>query len=322
MTGTVLVTRSIWDEHLQRIRDAGYELRVYEGEGAMPRAEVLAGVGGAAGILCMLTDPIDDEVLEAAGPNLKIVSTMSVGHDHVDKKACRARNVAVGNTPGVLTDSTADLTLTLLLAAARRVPEALHAAKSGAWGTWSPDWLCGLELAGCTVGIVGLGRIGAAVGRRVLAFGIGKLCYTGRAPRPAGDELGAEHVDLDTLLRTSDVVIATCALTDATRNLFNADAFGKMKSGAVFVNTARGGVVDQDALVAALRDDGQPLAAAGIDVTTPEPLPTDHPLFKLDNCVVLPHIGSATLKTRKAMADLAVDNLLAGLAGEALPAAV
>ena len=269
------------------------------------------------GVYCLLTERIDSVLLDAAGPQLKVVSTMSVGYDHVDLPALRARGVALGNTPGVLTETTADLALALLLAAARRLPEAWSAAKDGTWGPWQPEWMTGRDVYGSTVGIVGLGRIGAAVARRLLGFGC-RIVYSGPRPRPElAGPLGAAYLSFEQLLAESDFVSIHCPLNDATRHLFGAAAFSAMKPTAILINTSRGPVVDQEALYQALKR-GQ-IAAAGLDVTTPEPLPVDNPLFSLPNCVVLPHIGSASVATRLQMALMAAENLIAGVEGKPLP---
>lgn len=262
---------------------------------------------------------MDAELLDRAGPSLRVVSTMSVGFNHIDVDACKARNVRVGHTPGVLDETTAETAVALTFTAKRRLLECADSARTGDWGVWQPFGYCGTDVSGCTVGVVGLGRIGSTYAR-MMKFGFQcKILYTGPHAKPAvvaalgGD---VEFVDLDTLLARSDVVSVHLPLTDATRQSFGADCFAKMKTDAVFVNTSRGEVVDQDALCAALRT-GQ-IAAAGLDVTTPEPLPPTHALFSLANCVILPHIGSATVKTRRAMADIAVRNLLAGVQGHEL----
>lgn len=316
---TVFVTRRLPPPAAERVRRAG-AVRQWDSDAPIPRAELIAQVRGVDGIYCLLTERIDAELLDAAGPQLKVVSTMSVGYDHIDVAACRARGVAVGNTPGVLTDTTADLALALMLATARRFPEAMAAVKEGAWGPWQPTWMTGIDLYGSTVGIVGLGRIGAAVARRLRGFDC-RLLYTGSRPHPeAAEPLGAEFVDFATLLAQSDFVTIHCPLSAATQHLFNAAVFAQMKPSAVLINTSRGGVVDQDALYAALA--AGKIAAAGLDVTTPEPLPPDHPLLTLPNCLILPHIGSATVATRTQMAMMAAENLLAGIAGQPLPNAV
>jgi lactate dehydrogenase-like 2-hydroxyacid dehydrogenase len=312
----VFVTRRIPAVGLARLQNV-CTVRHWDDDEAIPRATLLEQIAGVAGLYCLLTERVDAELLAAAGDTLRVVSTMSVGYDHVDVAACRARHVLIGNTPGVLTDTTADLTLALLLAAARRVTEATAAVKSGEWGVWKPEWLLGRDLYGSTVGIVGLGRIGAAVGRRLQGFGC-RLLYTGSQPKPAvAEPLGAEFVDLPTLLGQSDFVTLHVPLTAETKHLINAQTLRQMKPTAILVNTTRGGTVDQDALYTALR--GGQIAAAGLDVTTPEPLPTDHPLLTLPNCVILPHIGSASIATRNQMALMAAENLIAGVLGQPLP---
>ncbi|GFN81606.1 glyoxylate reductase/hydroxypyruvate reductase-like protein [Plakobranchus ocellatus] len=282
------------------------------------REEYLQKVKGINGLFCLLTDKIDAELLDAAGPDLKVVSTMSVGYDHIDVKECAKRNILVGYTPGILTKATAELTVALLLATSRRLKEGMQAVENGKWGTWKPMWMCGQGLDEATVGIVGMGRIGHTVAHCLKPFGVAKFLYSGRTQKPEAEaELNAEFVDLDQLLSQSDFVIACCALTPQTAGMFNASAFQKMKKTAVFVNSSRGNIVNQEDLLVAL-ESGE-IGAAGLDVTVPEPLPTDSPLLKLSNCVVLPHIGSATFDTREAMAVLAAQNLIAGLKGEKLP---
>ncbi|NXD03772.1 GRHPR reductase, partial [Certhia familiaris] len=277
-----------------------------------------SGVAGTRGLLCLLSDRIDREVLDAAGPGLKVISTLSVGFDHLALDEIKKRGIRVGYTPDVLTDATAELSVALLLSACRRLPEAAEQVKSGGWTTWKPLWMCGYGLSDSTVGIIGLGRIGQAVARRLKPFGVRKFLYTGSGPKPeSAAEFGAEFVPLTRLAEESDFVVVTCALTPATQGMCNKDFFSKMKKTSVFVNTSRGAVVNQEDLYEALAH-GR-IAAAGLDVTTPEPLPTDHPLLSLKNCVILPHIGSATYATRNTMAVLAANNLLAGLRGEPMP---
>jgi glyoxylate reductase len=265
----------------------------------------------------LLTDRVDAALLDAA-PRLRVVSNFAVGFNNVDVPACTARGVAVGNTPGVLTDATADIAVTLLLAAARRLGESATDAKAGRWLTWEPLGWLGQDLGGKTLGIVGMGRIGFATAKR-LHHGWGmKVLYTARSPKPEADaELKATRVELDELLAASDYVSVHADLNPTTKGLFGAEQFRKMKRTAVFVNTSRGPLVDQPALAEALR--GGTIFAAGLDVTDPEPLPPDHELFELPNCVIAPHVASATVGTRDAMARLCAANLVAGLRGEALP---
>jgi glyoxylate reductase len=269
------------------------------------------------GLVSLLTDRIDGPLLDAA-PKLKVVSNYAVGFNNVDVPACTARGVCVGNTPGVLTDATADTAVTLMLAAARRLGESARDAKEGRWLTWEPLGWLGQDLAGRTLGIVGMGRIGFAVAKR-LHHGWGmKVLYTEQVPRPEADkEFGAQRVDFDTLLAQSDFVSAHVDLNPTTKGMFGAAAFQKMKKTAVFVNTARGPLVDQVALAESLRSGT--IFAAGLDVTDPEPLPPDHELYKLSNCLIVPHIASATVETRDAMARLCANNVLAGVRGDPLP---
>jgi len=279
-----------------------------------PRAELLERVRGCEGILALLTIKIDGELMDAAGPQLTIVSNMAVGVDNIDVPAATARGIVVGNTPGVLTETTADLAWALLLAAARRVVEAERYVRDGQWRTWDPSLLLGRDVYGATLGVVGFGRIGQAVARRAQGFGM-RVLYTNRSgPIDVG---GATHVDWNTLLGESDFVSIHTPLTPDTRHLFNREVFGKMKAGAILINTARGQVIDQAALYDALQSDQ--LAAAALDVTDPEPLPADNPLLTLPNCIVVPHIGSASIVTRERMATIATQNLLAGVRGEPLP---
>ncbi len=314
MRPSVLITAPIPEAARAELAAADLDLLQWDESPVMPRSELLAQVRGVTGIYCLINDRIDSDVLDAAGESLHVVSTMSVGYDHVDVAACAARGVHVGNTPGVLTETTADLALALMLATARRLPEAVAAVRSGAWGAWQPQWMTGRDLFGSTVGIVGMGRIGQAVARRLAGFGC-TVFYTG--PAPKADVVGARFMPLDALLNESDFVTLHCPLNAQTRHLINEATLAQMKPNAILINTTRGGVVDQDALFAALQSGT--IAAAGLDVTTPEPIPTDHPLLTLPNCVVLPHIGSATIATRTRMALMAAENLIAGVCGEPLP---
>lgn len=246
------------------------------------------------------------------GPQLKVVSTMSVGADHIDIPLLRSRSIKIGNTPNVLTDATADLTLALILMASRRLGEGMTSVRDGLWGTWSPTWLCGMQLGGKTIGIVGLGRIGTAVGRRLRAFNVGRILYCSRAEKIENAEMiAAEFVEFSQLLSQSDVVVITCDLNDSTKQLFNSAAFEKMKPTSLLINTSRGGVVHTGDLVDAL--ERKSIAGCGLDVTDPEPLPKDHRLLSFPACIVVPHLGSATIDTREAMARLAVKNVLAGV---------
>jgi glyoxylate reductase len=276
---------------------------VWEGDLPPGRATLLELVAGADGLLCLLTEQVDAELLDAA-PGLKVVANYAVGTDNVDLEAAAARGIPVGVTPGVLTDATADLAFGLLLAAARRLVAGFDDVRAGRWRTWEPEGWLGHDVHGATLVLVGAGRIGEAVARRARGFDM-EVVMVGR-----GDDLHAA-------LRRADFVSLHVPLSPQTRHLIDADALAQLKPTAVLVNTARGPVVDQDALAAALH--GGRLAGAALDVTDPEPLPADHPLLRAPNLLVVPHVGSATHTTRARMTEMAVDNLLAGLAGEPLP---
>ncbi|MEP0766511.1 MAG: D-glycerate dehydrogenase [Fimbriimonadia bacterium] len=310
------VTRWMPEEALDLIR-AHANLRQWEpADVPVPRETLLSEAREAEGLLVFLTDRIDPELLDAA-PKLRVVSNCAVGFDNIDVPACTARGVAVGNTPGVLTETTADLAWALLMAAARRIGESERVVRGGRWKSWSLMYMVGQDVHGATLGIVGMGRIGTAVARRGLGFGM-RILYTDRsANEQAERELGALRVSLDDLLAESDFVSVHLPLSHETRNLFGAEEFRKMKRTAVFVNTARGGVVDQAALARALA--AGEIAAAGLDVYVTEPLPMDDPLLGLENVVLTPHIGSASVQTRTGMARIAAQNLVAGLVGEMLP---
>ena len=319
MKPRVFVTRRIPAAGLNHVL-AACEADVWPGDMPPPYDELCRRVRGIDGLLCLLTDRVDANLMDAAGPQLKVISQMAVGYDNIDLAAARARGIAVGNTPGVLTEATADLTLALLLAAARRLFEAAAYIREGRWQTWEPMALLGADLSGAALGIVGLGRIGRAVARRAAGFNLRVIaCSPGLSPAEAA-EAGAELVNLDTLLRESDFVSLHVPLNDSTRHLINRARLALMKPSAILINTARGSVVDQEALVDALRRGV--IAGAALDVTDPEPLPADHPLLALPNAIVVPHIGSASRHTRDRMAQMAADNLLAGVRGVPLPNAV
>uniref|UniRef100_A0A336LW09 Glyoxylate reductase/hydroxypyruvate reductase n=1 Tax=Culicoides sonorensis TaxID=179676 RepID=A0A336LW09_CULSO len=280
----------------------------------VPREELLKRVVGKDAIYCTLCDKIDAEVLDAAGPSLKVIGTISVGYDHIDVEECRKRGVRIGYTPDVLTDATAELTLALLLATSRRLFEANREVYNGGWKAWSPSWMCGMGLKNSTVGIVGFGRIGYEVAKRLIPFKPKKILYFNRSDKPQfASEIGAERVGSNDLLANSDFVICTIALTPDTHHLFDSVSFSKMKPNSIFINTSRGGVVDQEALYEALVN--RQIYAAGLDVTTPEPLPLNSKLLTLPNCIILPHIGSAEYDTRKEMSRITACNILAGIKG-------
>jgi glyoxylate reductase len=290
---------------LDRLVAAGHELDVWEEALPPPPAALVERTRRADALLCTLSDAIDAAFLDAC-PDLAVIATCAVGTDNIDLAAAQAHGIPVGNTPGVLTDATADLAFALLLAAARRLVEGSDVVRNGVWGPWEPTWMLGHDIVGATLGIVGAGRIGEAVARRAGGFGMEVLTMTSRGGTPLAE-----------LLARSDFVSLHVPLTPRTRHLIDADALARMKPTAILVNTARGPVVDTSALVDALH--AGTIAGAALDVTDPEPLPPDHPLLAAPNVLVVPHVGSATPRTRARMTELSVDNVLAGLAGAPLP---
>ena len=313
----VFVARRLPDEGLAPIR-AACQATVWEDELPPPRDELLRAVEGCDGILTLLTDRVDVELLDRAGPGLRVVSNYAVGFDNISIPDATARGIPVGNTPGVLTETTADLAFALLMAAARRLPEGDRYVRAGRWRTWGPLLLLGSDVHGATLGIVGFGRIGQAVARRAAGFGMTVLYHDVVRQSPAVErKLEATCVPLEELLARSDFVSLHTNLTPETRHLVNGERLALMKPTAVLVNTSRGPVVDQVALHEALRDGV--IAAAALDVTDPEPIAPDDPLLALDNCLVVPHIASASRATRAKMAEMAAANLLAGVRGERLP---
>ncbi len=313
----VFVSRLIPDDGIRPIL-AATDARVWEDDLPPPRAALLDAIRGCDGVLTLLTDRVDDAFLDAAGPRLKVVSNYAVGFDNVDVPACTARGVAVGNTPGVLTETTADLAFALLMAAGRRLPEGDRYVRAGHWKTWGPLLLLGPDVHGASIGIVGFGRIGQAVARRALGFGMTILYQdVHRAEAAVETAFGATYLPLEELLPRADFVTLHVNLTPETKGLINAEKLSWMKPTAVLVNTSRGPVIDQAALASALRD-GRIFAAA-LDVTDPEPIPADDPLLSLDNCLVVPHIASASRATRAKMAEMAAANLLAGVRGDRIP---
>jgi len=313
----VFVARRIPDEGLDPIAKQ-CEMDLWPEELPPPRDELLRRVSGSDGLLSLLTDRVDDELLDAAGPQLRVVSNYAVGFDNIDVAACTRRGIPAGNTPGVLTETTADLAFALLMAAARRLDEGSRYVRDDRWRTWGPLLLLGVDVHGATLGVVGFGRIGREIAKRAAGFGM-RVLYHDVQPASVDEErtLNATRVELDQLLAESDFVSLHVNLTDETHHLIDADALRRMKPTAVLVNTSRGPVVDQAALFSALREGG--IFAAALDVTDPEPMRADDPLLSLDNCLVVPHIASASRVTRGKMAAIAAANLLAGLAGERLP---
>jgi glyoxylate reductase len=311
------VTNRLPEPALELLSDAG-ELRLADVTMPLPRAELLELVAGADAILTLLGDRVDDELLAAAGPHLRCVANVAVGFDNVDLAAAARRDVVVTNTPAVLDDATADLTMALLLAATRRLGEGERLIRSGQPWLWGMSFMLGSDLRGKLLGIVGLGNIGSRVAERARAFGM-EIGYFGRHEAAGAAALGAVRFDLDELLAAADVISLHCPLTAATRHLIGARELGLMKPTATLVNTARGPVVDEAALAAALRE-GE-IAAAGLDVYEREP-EVEPGLLELENVVLAPHLGSATVETRTAMAELAARNAIAVVMDETAPSPV
>ncbi|MDA1050971.1 MAG: D-glycerate dehydrogenase [Planctomycetota bacterium] len=290
----------VWPEHLPPSRDI-----------------LLQRIAGCEGVLSLLTEKVDAEFMDAAGTQLKVISNFAVGFNNVDIDEATRRGIRVGNTPDVLTDATADMAFALLISASRRIVESQDYIRAGKWRTWEPLGHIGVDLIERTVGIVGMGRIGFAMAKRCHGgFGMKVLYHDKYRNEKAEQELGARQVDIDTLLKESDFVSVHTDLNETTKGMFNAAAFSKMKNTAVFINSARGPIHNQRDLHDALKN-GE-IFAAGLDVTDPEPIPMHDPLLTLRNCVIAPHIASATVSSRNGMAEIAADNLIAGLKGEPL----
>lgn len=312
----VFVTRKIPDVGLKLVVE-NTDAEVWPDLLPPPYEVIKEKIASCDGLLSLLTDKIDAALLDA-GPGLKVVSNFAVGFNNIDVDACTARKIPVGNTPGVLTEATSDFAFTLLMGGARRLVEACEYARAGNWKTWEPQGFLGQDVWGATLGVIGMGRIGYAVAYRAhRGFDMRILYHDVNANEAAEKDLGATRVDLDELLAQADFVSIHTVLDDSTRGLINRETLAKMKSNAILINSARGPIVDTEALYEALRDGV--IAGAAVDVTDPEPLPADHPMYKLPNCTIAPHIASATYTSRNKMATMAAENLLAGLRGERLP---
>lgn len=310
----VFITRAIPDQGLDILNES-CDTEVWPKELPPNRNELLKNVTGMEGLLSLLTDKMDAELMDAAGDQLKVISNFAVGYDNIDISAATKRGILVTNTPGVLTETTADLAFALLMSAARRIVEGMDYVRSGHWQVWEPKLLLGNDIHQKTLGIIGLGRIGRAVARRASGFNMKVLYYNHTGRNKKDEEVGALYCDtIDEVLKNSDFISLHVPLSPETHHLIDSPAFSKMKKTAILINTSRGSVVNSDALHKAL-DKGE-IAYAALDVTDPEPLPGDHKLLKLPNCLVVPHIGSATVATRGLMAVMAAENLLTGLRGE------
>ncbi|WP_394172230.1 2-hydroxyacid dehydrogenase [Guptibacillus hwajinpoensis] len=316
MKQKVYITRKLPDEIVDRMREK-YEVRMWEEEEIPVPREVLEKESEQVdGLLCLLTEQMDQPLLKNAN-NLKVVANMAVGYNNIDVDEARARGVVVTNTPGVLTETTADLTFALLMATARRIPEASEYLRHGKWETWSPMQLTGQDIHGATLGIIGLGRIGEAVARRAKGFDMNVLYHNRSRHHEVEEALDLQYVEFDELLKESDFVCVLTPLTKETENMIGREQLAKMKKTAILINTARGGIVNEDALYDALKN--YDIWAAGLDVFAKEPVSVKHRLLTLPNLVTLPHIGSASIKTRMKMAEVAAMNLMCVLDGGEAP---
>lgn len=313
MRPNVYITRRIPDSTLEKISEV-CQVEMWEEEDVpVPRDVLEEKIENIDGLFCLLTETIDEELLQKA-KQLKVISNMAVGYNNIDVAAATEKGIFVTNTPGVLTETTADLTFALLMATARRIVEASDFLREGSWKTWSPMLLTGQDIYGATLGIIGMGRIGESLAKRAKGFDM-RILYHNRSRKEEAEKTwGIEYADLDSLLRESDFVCVMTPYTEETRNLIGDRELSLMKKSAILINTARGGIVNEAALYEALKQNK--IWAAGLDVFEQEPVDPDHPLLTLPNVVTLPHIGSASIQTRTRMAELAAANLIQGVMGE------
>lgn len=310
----IYITRKLPGHLLANFQDE-LEIRMWDSETVpVPQDVLYEEAKKVDGILCLITEKIDQAFIEE-NKHLKIIANMAVGYDNINVEAARKQGIIVTNTPDVLTETTADLTFALLMATARRLLEASSYIYQDKWKDWAPFMLAGRDIHQQTIGIVGMGRIGQAVARRARGFNMNVLYHNRSRNEVAEKELAAQYVEFDDLLEQADFVVSLLPYSEATKDTFNEAAFAKMKNSAIFINVSRGGVVDEDALFTALKN--KTIQAAGLDVFEYEPIDSSHPFTKLDNVVLLPHIGSASVQTREAMATLSLKNLAAVLQGQA-----
>ena len=315
MQPKVYVTRRIPESGVKLLQES-CEVEIWDSDDVIPRDTFLNAVADKDAVLCLLTEKVDAETLDVA-KNVKIFANMAVGFDNIDVAECTKRGIMASNTPGVLTDTTADFAFTLLMAAARRIREGHEFVHAGKWTTWGPLLLMGQDIHHATLGLIGLGRIGTEMARRGQGFSM-RVMYNDVVRREdLEQELGLEYADFDTVLKESDFVSLHVPYMPATHHLISTDQFALMKESAILINTARGAIVDPQALYTALKS-GE-IWAAGLDVTEPEPIPMDDPLLTLDNCLIAPHIASASFNTRNDMSELAANNILAALSGKRPP---
>ena len=312
----VFISRRIVPAGIEQLQKT-CDVTIWDNPEPISQKELHENAQGCDGIITMITDPVDAQLFDAAGSQLKVVCNYGVGYNNIDLEEATKRGIRIGNTPGVLTDATADTAASLLLAVARRIPEAQQSIHAGTWKTWEPLGFIGADLVNQTLGIVGLGRIGYAMAKRFHHGWDMNILYTSRTPKlEAEQSFNAKRVEFETLLQESDFISVHTDLNPETEGLFNKTAFEKMKSTAIFINTGRGKVHHQADLYDALKNGV--IAGAGLDVTEPEPIPLDDPLLTLPNCTIVPHIGSATVSTRNKMADIAAKNILAGIQDQPL----
>lgn len=286
-------------------------------DGSLTTQDIVDSVPGKFAIICYAGIPINEQILKAAGPSLKVVSTFSVGYDHIDLTLMKKYGVRLGNTPDVVTEPVAEIAVGLVIATTRRFFEANRELKTGGWKEWTPGWMCGRTIKGSIVGILGCGRIGTSIAEKLINFKVSQLLYTSRSEKPEVKALGGQLVTVDELMERSDFVVVAAALNDDTKFIVNRERIATMKANAILVNIGRGQLVDQDALVEALKE--KRIRGAGLDVMTPEPLPLDHPLMSLDNVLLLPHIGTNAYETEEDMAMMTVQNILAVADGRPMP---
>jgi glyoxylate reductase len=315
MQPKVYITRRIPESGIKLLQES-CDVEIWDSDDVVPRDVFLKAISDKDAVLCLLTDKVDAETMDVA-KSVKIFANMAVGFDNIDVEECTKRGVMASNTPGVLTDTTADFAFTLLMSAARRIREGHEFIQAGKWETWGPLLLMGQDIHHATLGLIGLGRIGTEMARRGQGFSM-RVIYNDVVRREdLEQELGLEYADFDTVLRESDFVSMHVPYMPATHHLISTEQLAMMKQSAVLINTARGPIVDPQALYTALKS-GE-IWAAGLDVTDPEPIPMDDPLLTLDNCLIAPHIASASFNTRSDMSELAANNILAALSGERPP---
>jgi glyoxylate reductase len=311
----VLVTRMIPEEGINELKKY-YEVDVWDKETPMPSEMLNERIKEVTGIVSMLSDKISREVIDKA-PNLKVITNYAVGYDNIDVAYAKSKGIRVGNTPGVLTETTADLAFSLLMAVARRITESAEYVKAGNWTTWGPQLMLGNDVWGSTIGIIGFGRIGQAMARRAKGYGMKVLYHSRTRKLDVEASIGVEYASFEEIYRNSDFISLHSNLNPSTKGLIGKDEFEQMKPNCILINTARGGVIKTDDLIGAL-ENGQ-IGGAGLDVTDPEPINMDSRLLKLKNCIIVPHIGSASHKTRNRMSLMVAENVIAGIDGKKLP---